>query len=78
MNKMPADELAGFKADIKVAFIAAGILLISLIIWLRTGPPVTLLNEPCAPSKPTYVDGVKVGCVNDEATNDRWYPGIRE
>ena len=76
MNKMPTDELAGFKADMKVAFIAAGILLIALLTWLRLPAPTTLVNEPCAPGLPTMAEGKRIGCTGDEAIVQGWYPGI--
>ena len=66
MNKMPPDEWKGFKADVVTAFLAAMLLLVVLIIWLRSDPDPTLINEPCAPGMPIIVDGEKVGCTNDK------------
>ncbi len=73
MNDMPPDELASFKADVKVAFIGAGIALIVLIMWLRSDPDPTFINEPCAPAHPVYVNGEKVGCTNDKPTSQPDY-----
>jgi len=74
MNKMPANEWQGFKADMMVAFIGALLLLIALLIWLRMPAPVTLINEPCAPSHPSFMNGERIGCTNDPSSDGGWHP----
>ena len=79
MNKMTPYEWEGFKADIIIAFIFGTAFLFGAIIYVslvERGP--TLINEPCAPGKPSIADGEKVGCTDDEASGERWHPGIKE
>ena len=49
-----------------------------LLLLVGCNPGPTLINEPCAPSHPVIVNGERVGCTGDEATDQRWYPGIEE
>ena len=65
MNSLTDEELvARIMANLVV--ILVGIVL--GIILLRLPQAVTLINEPCAPSHPVFMNGIRIGCVNDKPT----------
>jgi len=73
VNSLTDEELVA-RIMANLCVILVGIIL--LIILLRLPQAVTLVNEPCVPSYPVFVNGKRVGCTGDEPAVQRWYPGI--
>ena len=80
MNEMNPDEWRGYIADFftLLLVIAVAAIVTATMFLIVVREPVTLFNEPCAPSHPVMNnERERIACTGDSPSSDSWYPGIQ-